>query len=141
FFIYGISIIRQPLNLTIWLVIAIGFHKSMLLPVAVFVLTTFIKNTTLLIRVWLLAIPVAFFFGNSIETAISGIFDVIGLSDKRTENLFVDELDGQAVSRAFRLDFIIYSGVAVFLGYYYIINKKYIDVLYIRIFNTYLIAN
>ncbi|MFV0173162.1 EpsG family protein [Empedobacter falsenii] len=141
FFIYGISFIRQPLKLTIWLVIAIGFHKSMLLPVAAFVLTRFIKNTTLLIRVWLLAIPVAFLFGKGLETTISSFFDIIGLSDKRTENLFVEELDGQAVSRSFRLDFIIYSGVAVFLGYYYIINKKYIDVLYIRIFNTYLIAN
>src|SRR5690606_4434297 len=140
FFIYGISFIRQPLKLTIWLVIAIGFHKSMLLPIGAFVLTRFIKNTTLLIRVWLLAIPVAFFFGNSLETAISSFFDIIGLSDKRTENLFVEELDGQAVSRSFRLDFIIYSGVAVFLGHYYMVKKKFSDIFYTQLLNTYLIA-
>ncbi len=94
-----------------------------------------------MIRVWLLAIPVAFFFGNGLETAISSFFDIIGLSDKRTENLFVEELDGQAVSRSFRLDFIIYSGVAVFLGYYYTVKKKFSDIFYARLLNTYLIAN
>lgn len=141
FFIYGISFIRQPLKLTIWLVIAIGFHKSMLLPIGAFVLTRFIKNTTLLIRVWLLAILVAFFFGNSLETAISSFFDIIGLSDKRTDNLFVDELEGQATDRSFRLDFILYSSVALFLGYYYTVKRKFNDAFYTRLLNTYLIAN
>jgi hypothetical protein len=141
FFIYGISFIRQPLKLTIWFVLAIGFHKSMLLPVAALVSTRFIKSTTLLIRVWLLAIPVAFFFGNSLETAISGIFDIIGLSDKRTENLFADELEGQATDRSFRLDFILYSSVAVYLGYYYVVKRKFNDIFYTRLLNTYLIAN
>lgn len=141
FFIYGISFFRQPLKMAVWFVLAIGFHKSMLLPVAAFVLTRFIKSTTLLIRVWLLAIPVAFFFGNGLETAISSFFDIIGLSDKRTDNLFTDELEGQAMDRSFRLDFILYSSVAVFLGYYYTVKKKFNDVFYTRLLNTYLIAN
>ncbi len=141
FFIYGISFSNHPLRMFIWFILTISFHKSMILPVGAFLLTRYVENTVFLIRIWLLTIPIAFFFGNNMETLISSVFDTIGFSDRRTENLFVDELEGQAISRSFRLDFIIYSGVAVVLGYYYVVKNKFNDKLYSRLLNTYLIAN
>lgn len=141
FFIYGISFFRQPLKMAVWFLLAVSFHKSMLLPVVAFLITHFYNNTKFLIRIWLAVIPIAFFFGNNLETFITGFFDTIGFEDKRVEGIFVDELDGQEVSRSFRLDFILYSSVAVYLGYYYTVKKKFKDVFYTRLLNTYLIAN
>lgn len=141
FFIYGISFFRQPLKMAVWFLLAVSFHKSMLLPVVAFLITHFYNNTKFLIRIWLVVIPIAFFFGNNLETFITGFFDTIGFEDKRVEGIFVDELDGQEVSRSFRLDFILYSSVAVYLGYYYTVKKKFKDVFYTRLLNTYLIAN
>ena len=141
FFIYGISLFKSPIKMIFWFVLSVGFHKSMLLPVVAFLMTFFIKNSRMLIMIWLTAIPIAFFFGNNLESFITGFFESIEFDDKRATNIFADEADGQILARSFRLDFILYSSVAVFLGYYYVIEKKFSDVLYIRIFNTYLIAN
>lgn len=141
FFIYGISLINNPLKMSIWFILSMSLHKSMLLPIGAFLLTRYVQNSIFFIRIWLLAIPVAFFYGNNMEAFINNVFGFIGLSDRRTENLFVNELDGQAVSRSFRLDFIIYSSVAVILGYYYVIKKKFDNKFYSRLLNTYLIAN
>jgi len=141
FFIYGISFVKQPVKMAIWFVLAISFHKSMLLTVGAFILTHYVTNTLLLIRIWLTAIPIAFFFGDSLETSISFLFEVSGFDDKRVENLLVNELDGEQVSRGFRLDFVLYSSASIILGYYYTIKKNYNDVLYTRFLNTYLIAN
>ena len=141
FFIFGISFIKKPLYMGIWFLLAISFHKSMALPVVAFLLTYLVKDTRMLLWFWLAAIPIAFFFGNNMESSLNEFFKLINFSDSRIDNLYVDELEGQAISRSFRLDFILYSSVAVFLGYYYIVKKGFNDLFYIHLFNTYLIAN
>lgn len=141
FFIYGISFVKQPVKMAFWFILAVSFHKSMLLPIIAFIVTKYVKNTNILIWIWLLAIPVAFFFGNSLERLISSFFDALGLVDKRIDSLFVDEIEGIRMDRSFRLDFILYSSVAVFLGYYYVVKRRFRDVLYIRMLNTYLLSN
>lgn len=135
FFIYGVSFFRQPLKMAIWLVLSVGFHKSMLLPVVAFLMTFFIKKTKLLITVWVVAIPIAFFVGNNLESLITDFFGSIGFDDKRATTLFSDEADGMVLARSFRFDFILYSSAAVFLGHFYIVKKKFNDILYTRIFN------
>jgi hypothetical protein len=44
-------------------------------------------------------------------------------------------------STGFRWDFVLYSGFAVFAGYYYIIKRGFQDKFYTHIWGTYMIAN
>lgn len=141
FFIYGISYIKVPLKLFFWFLCSFLFHKSMALPIVAFFLAKYIKNTKLLIVLWGLSIPIAFMFGNKLDSAITSFFQLLNIEDSRTSNLYVDEIDGAEMSRAFRLDFILYSAVAIVLGGYYIFKRKFFQKFYIALYHTYLISN
>ena len=141
FFIYALSFIKQPVKMAFWFILAVSFHKSMLLPVFSFLATYYLNNTKVLIYIWLCSIPISYFFGNSLEMYISGLFNSIGFVDKRIDSLFANEIEGISINRSFRLDFILYSSIAVLLGYYYVVKRKFWDVLYTRMLNTYLLSN
>lgn len=141
FFIYALSFIKQPVKMAFWFILAVSFHKSMLLPVFSFLVTYYLNNTKVLIYIWLGSIPISYFLGNSLEIHISGLFNSVGFVDRRVDSLFADEIQGLGMNRAFRLDFILYSSVAVLFGYYYVVKRRFRDVLYIRMLNTYLLSN
>lgn len=141
FFIYAIGLRRKTVWMIVWMIISISFHKSMLLPTVAYFLSRYVNNTKYLIYIWSGSILVSFFVGKSSEIFINNFFDLIGFQDSRIDNIYADELDGLSLNRGFRIDFILYSSVAIILGYYYVIKKGFKDVLYTRLLNTYIIAN
>lgn len=121
----------------LWMLLAIQFHKSMLLPVGAFLLANFYNNPKRLIIFWLLCIPLSLVGGGAFESFFGGL----GFDDERLGYLTKEADASQFASTGFRWDFLLYSSSAVFAGWYYIIKRKFDDKIYFWIFNTYIISN
>ena len=119
------------------LAISYGVHGSMLIPVAAYTLTLFYKNTKYYLLGWLLCIPLSLAFGGAFESIVLSL----GIGGDRIGYLTMGGFEDQFSSTGFRWDFLIYSAVAVFVGYYFIIKRKFDDKLYIQLFNIYVTAN
>lgn len=120
-----------------WFIIAINFHKTMLLPVLGFVVATSYEHPKRMMLFWLLCIPVSLISSGFFEN----LFASLGFEDERLSYL-TDEANVESFSSiGFRWDFLVYSATAVFAGWYYIVKKQYKDKLYFLLFNTYVFAN
>jgi hypothetical protein len=91
---------------------------------------------------WLIAIPLSLALGSFWEN----FFLNLGILE---EDRLIGYLSGEEQyvklieeeNRGFRWDFLLYSGTGVFAGWYFIIKKKFEDVLYNQLFSIYLMAN
>ncbi len=134
FFIYGLS--REKLwSKALLFFLAIGFHKTLALPVAAYVLTLFVTNPIWYFRAWFLAIPLSLAAGGVWEALFSGFME-----DDRTAAYFVENSVESEVG-GFRWDFVLYSAMAVYTAYFFIIKKKFTDATYQTIVGIYLAAN
>ncbi len=134
---YNRLIISIPIML-----LSIAFHSSLILPFVVFLASSKVKDTMLLIKIWIGAVVLSFLIGGQIENLIGDFLTTSGFTDdKRLDTYFQEELDGQLVEKRFRLDFVIYSGIAILLGYYYKFKLNFQSKLYDKVFNMYLMAN
>jgi hypothetical protein len=125
------------------IILSISFHKAMLLPFVAFLISSFvIKDNKKALYFWLLTIPISLLFRDILENFAELIFssDTV-IQDDRASTYFSEEGQKYKVSGQFRWDFIIYSGAAVFVGYWAILKKKLSNPLYTLIFRTYIIAN
>lgn len=119
-------------------VLAISFHKSMILPAAAYVLAMFYKDSRGYLAVWVLSILLSLSLGGFWETFFAGF----NIGDERfSEYLTSTEYANQFSSTGFRWDFLVFSAVPVILGIHYIYQKNYTNQFYIHLFNTYLLAN
>lgn len=117
------------------------FHRSLALPVIAYVISMFYKNTKTYMYVWLLAIPISFILGSSLEN----FFLKLGFGGDVSLNTYLGDFDqeseGEAIIVGFRWDFILYSASAVYAAWYFIIKKKFNDRFYVQLVNIYLMCN
>ena len=85
-------------------------------------------------------IPLSLVMGGFFESFFLGL----GFGADKLDS-YLGEFDqaneGVEINVGFRWDFLLYSATGIFAGWYYIIKKKFEDVLYQKIFLTYLISN
>ena len=136
-FLYGLSICKKHKIGFALIVLSYFIHGSMIIPIAAFILTMFYKKTSNYLLGWLIAIPLSFFFGGAIEN----LFLSIGIGGSRLQYLNLEGFEEQFSSTGFRWDFLLYSSAAVYVGYYFIIKRKFNDEIYHQIFNIYVVAN
>jgi hypothetical protein len=122
----------------IFIILAIGFHKSMLLPALGFLVTHFYNKPKTFFIFWLLSIPLSLISGGFWESYFSGLSIV---DDDRLSYLTAATESGAFRYAGFRWDFLFYSASAVFAGWYYIGKKEFNDKFYWRLFNTFVFAN
>ncbi|WP_310993541.1 EpsG family protein [Aequorivita marina] len=136
-FLLGMSRDKRVWQITI-ILLAIGFHKSMLIPAAAFLLANFYNKPKVLIYGWLFCIPLSLVAGG----LFTQFFGTLGLEDERLA-YFAGEnkYNVQFAGTGFRWDFLLYSATAVFAGWFYIFKRNYNDKIYFWLFNTYIIAN
>lgn len=121
----------------LFVILSIGFHKSMMLPALGYLLSRFYNKPTGYIVLWVVCILLSLVSGNFWE----GIFSKLGFEDERL-NYLTTAADSEVFSKTgFRWDFLLFSASAVFAGWYYIFKKRYQDEMYFRLFNTYVFAN
>jgi hypothetical protein len=141
FFLFALS--RDKLASKIgFIIIAILFHKSMLIVAIAYLITRFYKNTKMYLLFWLFSIPLSLASGSFWQN----FFMSLGLVEEQLivgYMLGTDELLDKIVELkvGFRWDFLLYSATGVFAGWYFIIKRKYKDPTYIQMYNMYLIVN
>ena len=131
----GIASRRKFIISVILFAIAISIHKSFALPVACYLIAKYKDNTRLYFAIWLLSIPLSAVAGGFFQTWFATLID-----DGRSSYLTVNALDTH-YHVGFRIDFILYSCVPIFLGYYYIYKRKFQDAFYKNLYNMYILAN
>jgi len=125
------------------MLLSITFHKAMLLPFLAFLGSGFfIKSERKALLFWLVTIPISILFRGFLENLVELIFsgDSI-IQDKRAVIYFSKEAESLKYETGFRIDFVLYSAVAIFIGYWAIIKKGLENKLYRQLFRTYVIAN
>lgn len=128
---------REKLLLCIALVlVSWGFHHSMQLPVAAFVMSLFYKNSKVYFAVWVICILLAAGHVSFFQNLFAGMSDESGAS------YLIGSDSDLGKSSGFRLDFILYSAMPVLVGYLAVYKKKIeITPYYKMLLNMYLITN
>lgn len=154
FFPYGFNGIRNGIATSVFILalfinnnlvkfflffICIFLHKSLLLPVSAFFAVNFYSNSKFYLRLWFLCLLLALVLGNKIGSYI-GTLDITG-DGRLSSASFAGEFDGNKFRTGLRLDFILYSFVPIFVGWFVLLKKRFRDSLYIEIFNIYLLSN
>ena len=118
--------------------LALGFHNSLMIPVAAYFVAAQWKNPKIYLYIWFTAIPLSLAFGSSWES----LFMSLGFEDKRVTGYLsgIDENEGFRYS-GFRWDFLFYSSFAIIAGWYFIFKKKIQDKFYVHLFGIYVVAN
>lgn len=145
FFILALSYINRLPVAVLLCLIAIGFHKSMGIIIAAAALTWFVDNSYIYLFLWLISIPISYLFGNRIQVYLA-TFSFLGEGDERlSQYMLYSEQDmiseGAFVDMSFHWDYILYSLMAVSVGYYFIFRRNFKEEYYSWLYNTFLIAN
>jgi len=118
-------------------IIAVNFHKTMVLPTAAYLIAYFYTQPKIYFYFWLSCIPLSLVGGDLFQNIFASFIE-----DDRAGYLTVEEVNADMFSSTgFRFDFLLYSASAVAMGYYAIFKKKYQDRTYHILFSVYLIAN
>ncbi|MEL1240114.1 EpsG family protein [Flavobacterium flavipallidum] len=134
-FLYALS--RDKIVFKIlFVLIAIGFHKSLVIPTAALILTYFYADPKKYFYGWLACIPLSLIAGGFWEGLFAGL-----MADDRVSYLTGTNEQGAFSSTGFRWDFLLYSASAVYAAYFFIFKKKFINPTYNRLVCIYLAAN
>lgn len=111
-------------------------HKSCILPLVCFFAAYYLVNFKKAFYFWLFSILVSL----TVDNAVSNIFFGLGFDD-RLEGYLTD-VNYEGFSHAgFRWDFLLYSVMPIWLGYYVVIKKGIRDRIYEVLISTYVLAN
>lgn len=116
--------------------LAIGFHKTMLLPIGAYLLTLVNNKPRFYLMGWMATIPLSLAFPGLWKSLFATMLD-----DERAVYLTAEEAVDFVVNTSFRWDFILYSASGVFAGWYYIFKQNFQDKFYHRLYNIYLLSN
>lgn len=120
-----------PLVLLSW-----GFHHSMVMVVAGFVLTLFVKNPKYYFAGWVFCFLMAALHITAFQHFFSGFTTEQGAGYLLTEG------GSDGTKGGLRIDFILYSAVPIVVGYYAVFKKKMrLSPLYKDLLNLYLALN
>ncbi|WP_264512826.1 EpsG family protein [Flavobacterium sp. N1719] len=139
-FLYGCS--RSNRFLAIFIVIlSMYIHKSLIIPVAAYFIVMMYNNPKAYFYFWLACIPLSLLLGGF----FTNLFLSLGIVEQDRVTVYLDDFnqasEGVKLKVGFRWDFLLYSAVGVFVGWYFVFKKKFEDKFYHRILSMYLIAN
>lgn len=115
-----------------FLVISFGFHHSMELSIAAFIVCLFYKNTKVYSCVWIVSLILAILHVTYFQTLFAGFTDEHGARYLLT--------DADSWRTGLRLDFAAYGFAPIALGWW-INSKKGLSLQYSFVFNIYLLMN
>lgn len=129
----GLSFCNNFKTMMLCFCIAMFSHKSMVVPIVALAMSYKFPKTKFYLYVWLASIVVSYFGGSFLQNYVAGLTD-----DTRADYITTGDVYYKSM---FRWDFLAYSALPVFLGWYYI-NKLYFKSEFYRwVYNAYLIAN
>lgn len=122
--------------------LSIGIHKSMAIAAAAGILAHYYKNTKIYLYGWFGCIALSAVLGRSISAFMVAH---LGAGDDRLASYLAysqnKEMMALQSTSGFRIDFLLYSAVPIFVGYWYTEIKQINDSVYRWWLNTYIVAN
>lgn len=128
---------EKKLSALMWSVIAIGCHKSAVLPVVAMFFVYYVNNPKYMYISWIGAIVLSLAIGGYIEN----ILLAINYDERLVTQLQGDNADGQVLEHRFRWDFLLYSSLPIILGWYTIFKRKLYDKPFLILIGTYIYSN
>lgn len=131
---------RIPIMLMLCL-LGVGIHKSCYLLVGAGILAWFIKNSYFYLIGWIVCVGVSYAVGGRIQNFLANF---ISVGDDRFATYLTGSgmmNEGVQITMMFRWDFLFYSAMGVFVGYYFIFRRNFKDEYYHWIYNIFLMAN
>lgn len=117
--------------------LAIGFHKSAVLPAGAMFFTYFISKPKYMFITWFVAIVISLAVGEYIDNALT----LLSYDERLANNLQNDDADGLILEHRFRWDFLLYSSMPIILAAYTIFKRKLYNKTYLILLGTYMYAN
>lgn len=128
-------------DIIIGISLAYAAHRSALIILGAWLITYRLKSPKLALAGWFVAIPLSLALGSFWEA----FFLNFGFGEEERLEGYLgeteDEFSQTEAGSGFRWDFILYSALGVFTGWYFIIKKKFDDAFYTRMYIFYLITN
>jgi len=78
FFFYALSFFDRKWIMGMIILVAVSFHKSILLPAVALIIVHFYNNPKVLLKIWMSAIPISFLFGRKIQALLNVLY-IVGL--------------------------------------------------------------
>lgn len=116
---------------------AVSIHRSTALPALCMWIGMWMKNTYLLYLFWAFSIIVSALVGET----VSNIFLGLGYDDRLDGYIQNRSHDFMFSSTGFRWDFLLYSAMPIWLGYYVVFTRRVVDKQYLILLHTYILAN
>lgn len=130
-FMLALAYHDKPFVTVLLSLVSWGFHHSMVMVVASYVIVYFYHKPKWFFVLWLFSVVIA--------ALHIGVFQVLFKS--MADESGVEYLQMQSHGRGFRIDFILYSAMPVLVGYYAIFKKKIQSESYNIILCVYLMTN
>lgn len=135
FLLPGMNIVRL-----LFFILAVLFHKSVCLPLAVFFIVLTYQKTKVYILLWISAILFSYLFGDFFTSVFSNI-NLFEGDSRFSDYLLTNDYGDMFSSTSFRWDFILYSSLPIILAYWCIYGLNFKDKLYQRLLHTYIVTN
>lgn len=116
--------------------VSLGFHHSMAMPISAFVLTLFFKDPKYYFAGWAVSVLMAAAHVSFFQNLFAGFAD-----DRGADYLTATASTVNAYISGFRLDFILYSAMPVWVGYIAKFKKGIQSMMYDTLLYTYITAN
>ena len=117
--------------------LAFNIHRSTALPIVCILATFFVKDTRLILGWWIASIFLSLVIGGPVEAFFTGL----GFDDRLSNYATDNSADAMFSSTSFRWDFLLYSAMPIWLGYYVVIKRKIWDKNYLLLLHTYILCN
>lgn len=122
----------------LWMLVAAGFHNTILLPLSAYLLTRVYMNPKIYLYVWIFCL-----FLGGVYSGFGSLVSGLGFfSEDFDRYLYAsDAVRSQFSSLDFRIDFVAYSLFPIVIGSYFILKRKMTDDFYSGLFCIYLTCN
>lgn len=128
---------KEKILAGIFCFLAYNIHHSTVLPILCMVIAYFYKNTRMIMCFWLFSILISLLVGGVVESFFAGL----GFDDRLSGYINSHQYDNSFSATGFRWDFLLYSAMPIWLGWYVNFNKKIVNRNYQLLLNTYILCN
>lgn len=122
------------------LLISLGFHHSMKLPIVAFLAVSIYKNPKIYFYVWILCVLMSLAHVTFFQVLFAQISTDSG-DEQGAGYLMGSDTNGWGGRSGFRYDFVLYSAMPVLVGYFALFVKRIESKDYNFILNLYLLLN
>lgn len=137
FFVLGLSFYPHKIKMVLLSLIAVGIHKSTIIPVAAVIVAMVVPKPKLLFVGWSGCLVLSLLFGVQIQESIGNYFSES--EDVRITSYMLGE--SMVYRQGFRWDFILYSLIPMVVGLW-LRKKQFIeDRFFNLLLGTYIVAN